>query len=81
MPKADVAIRATPTTRAFRPVNSSGCSAASVMSVIPPMECATITSGPSWATASIRVNRSRPSWSMVALPGTAGPERPWPRWS
>ena len=77
-PPAAVEIRPTPTTRS---PNSSGSCSASAMTVIPPMEWPTSTTGPSGTSSSSTVFRSRPSCSIVAWCFVERPERPCERWS
>ncbi len=62
--------------------NSSGCWSASAITVMPPIECPTSTTGVlPGAVAFSTACRSAPSWSMLISSGSDRPERPWPRWS
>jgi hypothetical protein len=72
---AEVQTSATPTTRS---PNSSGRPSASAMTVMPPMEWPTSTTGPVGTTSSSTRPRSRPSWSIgraLGGPAAAAPVR------
>lgn len=79
---AIVPISATPATRSR---NSCGSWSASAITVMPPIEWPTSTSGPLGTTASSTALRSLPSWSIEAgRPARyerERSERPWLRWS
>ena len=75
---AEVDSRATPTSRsAIR----SGCFPARVSRAIPPIECATTTTGPSGAAVASTAARSDARSSIVECPEVARVDRPCDRWS
>ena len=77
-PPALVAMSATASTRSR---TTSGCCPAYDITVMPPIECPTSTTGPLVQVASMTAARSRPSWATVQFSSAGWPDRPCPRWS